>query len=143
MGAARHNPEKAMPLVLAIGKVNEEAFITTEGNEAKASVLLLGSETTRFWQFANALAQSLSPYVSSETEVFRSGQDTQILPFDYVHPGLGSVLAATLSLSALRKVLHPRRILRNSRKTNSSCLCDLSLSGRLRSAFTANSPTWW
>ena len=74
VGGAKHNQEKAV--VLSNGKVNEEVFMDIRASEehphlrpqAKAPVVvLLGSITTRFWEFANVFAKSLSAYVADSS----------------------------------------------------------------------------
>ena len=116
IGVARHSPEKAMKLVSKNWKVNEKVFMEIRADDeqphlrpqAKAPVLLfLGSKTTLFWQFANAFAKSLSLFASAETEAFTSNQYTQILPFDYEHPGLDNTLTRSY-LICLRMKKKPR-----------------------------------
>ena len=94
-GIARHNPKKAVQLVLKNWKVNEEVFRDIRANrehpylcpEAKAPVVLfLGSATTLFWVFANTFVKNYSSLC--ETEAF-CNESTQILPFDYIYPEQG------------------------------------------------------
>ena len=102
LGTTSYSVGRVVELVLKNGKVNEEVFKDIRANEehphlrpeAKAPVMLfLGSETTLFWEFANTFAKSLSLFVSAGSEAFRSSQPTQLLHFDYEHPGLGDILA--------------------------------------------------
>ena len=74
------------------GSLNEKARKAIEANKGldKAHVLLLiGSKTAPIAEYANFFIRRIAPYTSNS---FSSSHYTQILSFDYVHPGHGYTL---------------------------------------------------
>jgi len=69
-------------------------------------LLFLGSKTTLVSEFANSYVRHMAPFTPAEFEAFSPNKYTQILPFEYYHPGQGKQLTRCYLL-CLRMKKHP------------------------------------